>query len=83
MKIYGSTQWVDPLENKEWYFLEVINQWDLERTPICFWYFGGQVIPYCLNKNTSISDTQVKKERITQITQEMKDELVKMGYVLN
>jgi hypothetical protein len=82
MKIYGSTQWVDPSENKEWYSLEVISQWDWEKTPICFQNLNGHIISYCLNKNTSISDTQAKRERVTQLTQEMQEALVKMGYLL-
>ena len=83
MIIYGSTQWVDPSENKEWYSLEVINQWDWKTSPICFETLdGGHLISYCLNKNTSINESQYRREKIIELTQEMKDELVKMGYRL-
>lgn len=82
MIIYGSTQWVDPSENKEWYSLEVINQWDWKTDPVCFQNLSGHLISYCLNKNTAISDTQAKRERVTELTQEIKDELLKMGYSL-
>jgi len=82
MIIYGSTQWVDPSENKEWYSLEVINQWDWKTDPVCFQNLNGHLISYCLNKNTAINDTQAKRERVTELTQEIKDELVRMGYSL-
>lgn len=82
MIIYGSTQWVDPSKNKEWYSLEVINQWDWKTDPVCFQNLDGHLIPYCLNKNTAINDTQAKREIVTELTQEIKDELVRMGYSL-
>jgi hypothetical protein len=82
MIIYGSTQWVDPSENKEWYSLEVINQWDWITDPVCFQNLRGNLISYCLNKNTAINDTQAKRERVTELTQEIKDELIRMGYSL-
>jgi hypothetical protein len=82
MIIYGSTQWVDPSENKEWYSLEVINQWDWKTDPVCFQNLSGHLISYCLNKNTAINDTQAKREKVKDLTQEIKDELVRMGYSL-
>jgi hypothetical protein len=82
MIIYGSTQWVDPSENKEWYSLEVINQWDWITKPVCFKNLSGHLISYCLNINTSINETQSKRERVTELTQEIKEELLKMGYSL-
>lgn len=82
MKIYRSTQWVDPSENKEWYSLEVINQWDWITEPICFRNLDGNLISYCLNKNTSINEVQTKSESITELTQEIKEALLKMGYSL-
>ncbi len=82
MKIYGSTQWVDPSQNKEWYSLEVINQWDFKTDPIYFQYLGDSLLSYCLNKNTTINDTEIKRERVIEITREIKNELLKMGYSL-
>ena len=82
MKIYGTAEWVDPAKNKEWYSLDVINQWDWGITPVCFKNFNGHIIPYCLNKYISINDTQAEKELVTELTQEIKDELVRMGYSL-
>ena len=82
MIIYGSTQWVDPSRNKEWYSLEVINQWDCITKSVCFKNLGSVLISYCLNKNTAINDTQAKREIVTELTQEIKDELLKMGYSL-
>jgi len=84
MIIHGSSQWVDPAQNKEWYSLGVINQWDWITKPVCFKTLsGGHLIAYCLNKNLSINETQYKLEVVTDLSQEMKDELVCMGYSLN
>lgn len=83
MIIYGSTQYVDPSENQEWYSLEVINQWDWKTEPVAFKALSnGHLISYCLNKNTAINNTQAKREKVTELTQEMKDELINMGYSL-
>lgn len=82
MKIYGSTEYVAPSENKERYSLEVINQWDWKTDPVCFKNLNGHLISYCLNKNTGINDKQAQRERVTELTQGIKDELVRMGYSL-
>jgi len=82
MIIYGSAQWVDPTENSEWYQLSVINQWDWKTKAVCFKNLGGQLISYTLHKSTVSDNTQTVSITIPKITQEMKDELVKMGYEL-
>jgi hypothetical protein len=83
MIIYGSTQYVNPAENKEWYSLEVINQWDWKTDPIAFKTLNNNhLIAYSLRKNIAISDNQCKIEQVIELTQEMKDELIKMGYSL-
>lgn len=81
MKIYGSAQCVDPSENKEWYSLSVINQWDFITNTICFREISGNLISYCLYKNTE-NNGFVKRETVNELTQEVKDELLKMGYSL-
>jgi hypothetical protein len=83
MIIYSSTQYVDPKINKEWYSLEVVNKWDWKTKSICYSEFSGNVISYCLYKNKSNQDSNsYKRELIKEPTEEMKTELVKMGYLL-
>lgn len=78
MKIYGSTQYVDPSKVKEWYQLSVINQWDFITKPICFETFGETTIAYCLHYNTL-----KKYKEVETITDEMKEELINEGYTLS
>jgi hypothetical protein len=82
MIIYGSTIWVDPSEHTEWYKLEVINQWDWIQNPICYQKIDGNLISFSLIKCTSINNEQYVTEKVTELSQEMKDELIKMGYTL-
>ena len=82
MKIYGSTQYVDILEEKEYFQLEVINMWDFKTRTICFKEINGEFISYCLNKYIALNNLECKKENITELTQEMKKEIIKMGYIL-
>ena len=78
MKIYGSTQYVDPSKVKEWYQLSVINQWDFITKPICFETLGETTIAYCLHYRTLKEYKEVET-----ITDEMKEELLKQGYTLS
>jgi hypothetical protein len=82
MKIYGSTQWVDSTKNKEWYQLEVINQWNWSEKAICFKKLDTMIISYCLKINT-VEDTNRFCKTVTDITDEIKTELVNQGYVLS
>ena len=84
MTIYHYSQWVDPSKNKEWYSLEVINQWDWVTKPVCYKILNGRhLIAYSLNKNLSINNTQYSQEAVTDLSQEIKDKLIEMGYSLN
>jgi hypothetical protein len=82
MKIYSSTAYVDPSKEKEWYQLQVINQWDWVSKSICYQYIGNTLISYKLLKYISISDTQIKCINITELTPEMEIEIFNMGYTL-
>lgn len=84
MEIKGTTEYTDLSQQKDiWYQLEVINQFDWKKKPVCFKYSGKILIPYCLNKNTPINTRQNKSEIVEIITDEMKDELIAMGYTIN
>ena len=78
MKIYGSTQYVDPSKVKEWYQLSVINQWDFITKPICFETLGQTTIAYCLKHRSSSMYKTVET-----ITDEMKEELINQGYTIS
>ena len=82
MIIYGSTRWVDPAKNKEWYSLEMINQWDCITKPVCFEETDRHPIVYSLRKTTVVNNTWYESVIVTDVSQEMKDELVSMGYSL-
>jgi len=84
MKIYRSTEYVNEIEREQpWYSLDVINQWDWKSKAICNDYAGAVLISYCLKLNTSTARDCWKSEKIETLTEEMKQELVKMGYKLN
>jgi len=82
MEIKGSTEYVDLSKQKEpWYQLNVTNMWDWTTKSICNKNFeNGHIVHFHLNYNSPISDNQYKSETVTEITQEIKDELAKMGY---
>lgn len=83
MKIFGSTQYVNLSERVEpWYQLEVINMWDWKTKAICFKYAGKTLISYCLKLNTVINENSYTSIPVEDITDEMKNELLKMGYTL-
>lgn len=81
MKIFGSTQYVDLEQRKEvWYQLEVINMWDWSTPAICYDYVGKTLISYALHLNTPKSSNSWESKIITELTDEMKETLVSMGY---
>ncbi len=82
IKIYGSHQYVHE-RDIPWYKLEVINQWDFTKHPICFDYSGDTLISYCLTINTRVSNTEYKSTIVENITDEMKSELLSMNYTLS
>ena len=86
MKIYGSTQYVSvDTEPNQWYSLEVISMWDSNTKVACFDMARGNIISYSLLLNTRKEDENDKSwrfERIENLTHEMKDELIKMGYTI-
>lgn len=83
MKIYGSTQYVDPATNGEWYQVDVISQWDWSTKAICFKILGKQLIPYCFRKHVATSPRSSQTTLIEAPTEEMKKELISMGYIIN
>jgi hypothetical protein len=86
MIIYGSTQYVDPAQNKEWYSLSVINQFDCVTKPICYkvWDYNNktETISYCLEHHTSTSDSTSNYTVVSELTLDMKIQLLAMGYLL-
>jgi len=81
MKIYRSTTYVNKTEREHpWYKLEVINQWDWKSKAVCYDHAGAVLISYCLKLNTSTGKDSWKSENIETLTDEMKQELIKMGY---
>ena len=83
MKIYRSTEYTPETEREQpWYSLEVISQWDLKSKAVCYDYAGAVLISYCLELNASTGKDSWRSERIETLTEDMKQELVKMGYKL-
>jgi hypothetical protein len=81
MKIHHSTEYIDPSKNKEWYQLDVINQYYFNPKPVCFRYIDNNLIPYSLIHNVVI-DSHCKSNAVLEVTKEMENELVSMGYTL-
>jgi len=83
MKIYRSTEYVNEIEREQpWYSLDVINQWDWKSKAVCYDYAGAVLISYCLKLNTSTGNDSWKSEKIEELTEDMEQELIKMGYKL-
>jgi len=83
MKILGSTQYVDLAKQKEpWYQLDVINMWDWGTKSICFQELSGTLISYCLKINTPIDGKSYQSTIVHLINDEMKAEIIKMGYII-
>jgi len=84
MKIYGSTQYVrfedEPIE---WLQMSVNNMWDFGKKDICFTHIGNNIIGYSLYKNTRVSEREYKAELITDITEEIAQELINKGFILS
>ena len=87
MKIYESTEYIENHTVGE-LKLEVINQWGFSARPVCFdsvKTIGGetQVISYLLKRTTQVYESGGwKYEIVAELTDEMKDELVDMGYTV-
>ena len=83
MKIYNQGLFID---EPEYLQLAVINMWDFKTNPICFRHIeglGGQhLISYCLYKYTKVSKGTWNAELITTISDEMKNEFIRMEYTL-
>lgn len=79
IKIYGSTEAPNREVVLEWLQLEVINQWDFKTSPICF----KDNIPYSIHKCTVVSYRRCKITPVLNLTKEIKEELIRMGYILN
>lgn len=81
MKIYETCIYVG--DKKEWYQLEIINMWDWSTKKICFKNDGdGHIFSYCLNKYIRIDKKHSKFEKITELSDDIKKELISMGYTL-
>ena len=84
MKIFESTQYVNSHERKQpWYNLSIVSQWDWKTDTVCYNSLDGVFISYRLNLNTKTSENSWHSEIIENLTEEMKQELIKMGYTLN
>jgi len=85
MKIFGANEHVKEEFKKEpWYSLSVINMWDFKLIPICYRVVNGNKILYSLNLNTLISEEYGtwSSKKIEELTEEMENELITMGYIL-
>lgn len=83
MIIWGSTQYVPIEKRKEpWYQLSVISQWDFNTKPCCFFTYSKTTISFCLYKYTYVSDTESNYELVKELTEEMKQELLNLNYIL-
>jgi len=78
MKIYQSTTHVQEPIGTRYYQLNVISQWDWHRKACC--YKGD--ISYSLWKCVRISDTESRIEIVSDLTNEIREELIEMGYTL-
>jgi len=77
MKIHNSTEYI---EEQEYLQLSVINKFDFS-TPIhCYEMNNGYLISYCVKKWAEGNGCM--KSEIVALTEEMKSELLKMGYKL-
>jgi hypothetical protein len=72
----------NPEGHHEWFKLEVINIWDWKTEPICFKKIKEHIISYSLVYNTRISENQYSSVSISELNDEMKEDLIKMGYSL-
>ena len=83
MKIYDSSIFVD---EPEYFQLSVICVWDFITKPVCYKYcknLGGQnLISYCLYKKQETSNGIWHAEPINTLTNDMKNELISMGYTI-
>lgn len=83
MEILNSTQSVDLVNQKEpWYQLEVINQWDWGTKIVCYHMSKDVIITYRLKLNTPKNKDIFTSETVENITNEMGDALIEMGYTL-
>jgi hypothetical protein len=83
MKIYRSTEYVKDNEREHpWYSLSVINQWDWKSKAVCYGFVGEILIGYSLELNTKTGLDSWKSEDIETLTEDMKQELIGMGYML-
>ena len=82
MEIYGSTQYVNlETQTEPWYQLEVTNQWDWSTKSICNKKLNdGYNIFYHLKYKTPISKDSYKSVTVLDITDEIKEELLRMNY---
>jgi len=90
--IYDSTKYVEPRDIKMGILkLEVISQWDFSANAVCFntqekTLGGGTItIPYSLKRCIYVSEdkTYTKWEKVENLTQNIKDNLVEKGYLLS
>jgi len=90
--IYGSTEYVEPRDIKMGILkLEVISQWDFSANTVCVktqekTLGGGTItIPYSLKRCIYVSEdkTYTKWEKVENLTQNIKDNLVEKGYLLS
>ena len=92
VKIYGSTEYVERRDTKIGILkLQVISQWDFAAKTICFQtlkktFGGGSItIPYLLERCIYVSEdgTHTRWEKVENLTQNIKDNLVEKGYRLS
>ena len=83
MKIYTPTAYVNHKESVgQWFQLEVLNMWDFKNQSVCSSRCIGHTIRYYLNSCVATSDTSYKSTIVETLTDEMKYEIISMGYEL-
>jgi hypothetical protein len=89
VKIYGSTEYIAPKNVKVGNLkLEVNSMWDFKSRTVCFGkaYKGQpneQTISYNLKKCIEVKDPTYTRWENAEITDEIKEELMKKGYTLS
>lgn len=88
MKIHGSTEYIAPKDSKVGNLkLNVNSMWDFKSRAVCFGrVFKGQknesVIEYDLQECVEVMDSGGTRWAQAEITEEIKEELLKKGYTL-
>lgn len=82
MKIYESNQYIEKSKDTEWYQLSQVGIWDWNIKSICYRKDEDYTFYYCLKKCIAFSSNAYESKIVETLTDEMKEELLNMGYSL-